>query len=203
MVGGPQTLAPLAFAVLASLALQASVPAAAQERLIVEGNCREGQPHGAYEVRSPGGQARVVGAFNKGKRTGSFLFWSSRGVRIAQLPYDEGVLSGTLALWWAEGERTAEPKQKVEAVYAHGFLSGIKRSWYLNGQLRAELRYERGLLADARAFNEAGKALSNAEARALTAHDLETDEKFYASLDAIIRTHLPRCEPATDRLEKG
>jgi hypothetical protein len=42
----------------------------------------------------------VSSAPNKGKRTGSFMFWSSRGVRIA-LPYDEGALSGTLALWWA------------------------------------------------------------------------------------------------------
>lgn len=196
MVGDPQKIA---FAVLASLALQAS--AAAQD-LVIEGSCREGQPHGSYELRAPGGQVRVVGAFNKGKRTGSFLFWSSRGVRIAQLPYDEGALSGTLALWWA-GERTDDPKPKLEAVYAHGFLSGTKRSWYPNGRLRAELRYDRGLLVDARAFNEAGNPLSETAARALAASDLATDEKFYASLDAIIRAHLPRCEPASERLEKG
>lgn len=187
-------------ALLASVALHAS--AAAQD-LVIEGSCREGQPHGAYELRGPGGQVRVVGAFNRGKRTGSFLFWSSRGVRIAQLPYDEGTLSGTLALWWANGERNAEPKPKLEALYAQGFLSGTKRSWYPNGRVRAELRYERGLLVEARAYSEAGKPLADAEARALAANDLETDEKFYASLDAIIRANLPRCEPTSDRLEKG
>jgi antitoxin component YwqK of YwqJK toxin-antitoxin module len=197
VVGQPQTLA---LAVLTGLALLA--PAAAQD-LTVEGSCREGQPHGAYELRGPGGQARVVGAFNKGKRTGSFLFWSSRGARIAQLPYDEGVLSGTLALWWSNNERAADPKTKLEAVYAQGLLSGTKRSWYPDGRLRAEFRYDRGLLVEARAYSEAGKPLPDAEARALAANDLETDEKFYASLDAIIRAHLPRCQPASDRLEKG
>ena len=197
MVGEPQKIA-LAF--LAGLAVHAS--AAAQD-LVVEGSCREGQPHGAYELRGPGGQVRVIGAFNKGKRTGSFLFWSPRGVRIAQLPYDEGTLSGTLALWWANGERNADPAPKLEAVYAHGFLSGTKRSWYPNGKVRAELRYERGLLVEARAYSETGKPLSDTDARALAANDLDTDEKFYASLDAIIRAHLPRCEPASERLEKG
>jgi len=197
MVGKPQKLA---LAVLAGIALHAS--AAAQD-LAVEGGCREGQPHGAYELRGPGGQVRVVGAFNRGKRTGSFLFWSSRGVRIAQLPYDDGVLSGTLALWYANGERTTEPSPKLEAGYAQGFLSGIKRSWYPNGRLRAEMRYGGGRLVEARAYAETGKPLPDAEARALAARDLETDEQFYASLDAIIRTHLPRCEPASDRLEKG
>ena len=197
MVGEPQRLA---LAVLAGLALL--TPAAAQD-LTVEGSCREGQPHGAYELRSPGGQARVVGAFNKGKRAGSFLFWSSRGVRTAQLPYDEGALSGTVALWWPNGEAGADPKPKLEAVYAQGLLSGTKRSWYPDGRLRAELRYDRGLLVAARAYSEAGKPLSDAEARTLAASDLDADEQFYASLDAIIRAHLPRCEPASDRLEKG
>ena len=111
MVVEPQKLGSLALAVAASSALLA--PVAAQD-LVVEGNCREGQPHGAYELRSPAGQVRVVGAFNKGRRTGSFLFWSSRGVRIAQLPYDDGALSGTLALWYTNGERTAEPAPKLE-----------------------------------------------------------------------------------------
>ena len=197
MVGEPQTIA---LAILATLALQAS--AAAQD-LVIEGSCREGQPHGAYELRAPGGQVRVVGAFNKGKRTGSFLFWSSRGVRIAQLPYDDGALSGTLALWYANAERNTEPKLKLEAVYAHGLLSGTKRSWYPNGRLRAELRYDRGLLVEARAYSEAGKPLSDADARALAANDLATDEKFYSSLDEIIRAHLPHCEPASERLERG
>jgi hypothetical protein len=112
-------------------------------------------------------------------------------------------LSGTLALWWADGEPRADPKPKLEAVYVQGFLSGTKRSWYPNGRPRADLRYERGLLVEARAFSEAGKPLSDAEARATAASDLATDEGFYASLDAIVRAHLPRCEPASDRLEKG
>jgi antitoxin component YwqK of YwqJK toxin-antitoxin module len=198
MVVEPQKLGSF-LALAASCALLA--PAVAQN-LVIESSCREGQPHGAYELRSPGGQVRVVGAFNKGKRTGSFLFWSSRGVRIAQLPYDEGALSGTLALWWASGEPSADPKPKLEAVYAQGFLSGIKRSWYPNGRLRTELRYERGLLVEARAYGETGTPLSDADARALAARDLETDEQFYASLDAHPRP-LPRCEPASDRLEKG
>jgi antitoxin component YwqK of YwqJK toxin-antitoxin module len=190
----------LAFAVLAGIALQVS---AAGQEFAIEGSCRDGQPHGGYELRGPGGQVRVVGAFNKGKRAGSFLFWSSRGVRIAQLPYDEGVLSGTLALWWADGERPDEPKRKLEAAYVGGFLSGPKRSWYPNGRIHAEFRYERGMLVEARAYSEAGKPLPESEARALAANDLATDEKFYASLDAIIRGHLPRCEPASDRLEKA
>ena len=189
---------------LGALACAALLAASASaQNLAVEGSCRDGLPHGAYEVKGAGGQVRVVGAFSKGRRTGSFLFWSSAGVRIAQLPYDDDALSGTLALWYAPSGRGGEPVPKLEAVYAQGRLAGLKRSWYPDGRLRAEFRYDQGTLASARAFTESGKAMPDADARAMAERDLRTDDAFVASLDAMVRANLPRCEPATDRLEKG
>ena len=187
-----------AFACAALLAASASA-----QNLTVEGGCRDGLPHGAYELKGAGGQVRVVGAFSKGRRTGSFLFWSTAGVRVAQLPYDDDALSGTLALWYAMPGRGGEPVRRLEAVYAHGRLAGLKRSWYPDGRLRAEFRYDRGMLVDARAFTESGKPMPDADARAMADRDLGYDDKFVASLDATIRANLPRCEPAADRLEKG
>jgi hypothetical protein len=176
---------------------------AASQPYAVEGSCRDGQPHGNYELRDASGAVRVVGAFNRGKRTGSFLFWSSTGARIAQLPFDDDVLSGTLALWWPAPAKGAEQRPRLEATYAHGKLSGGKRSWYANGKLRAEFRYEQGALAAARAASESGRPLSDAEARALAARDAASDESLYASLLDTVTQHLPRCDPASDRLEKS
>lgn len=199
MVVKPEKLA----AVLALAALAAGASAVVAQNLVVEGSCRDGQPHGAYEVRGPGGQVRVVGAFNRGKRTGSFLFWSSAGSRVAQLPYDDDALSGTLAAWYREPDRTGEPRPQFEATYAHGVPSGAQRSWYPNGRTRAEFRFDNGTVSEARAFSESGKALSDAEARALAANDQAADARFIASLEAIVRANLPHCEPSSDRLEKG
>ncbi|MFO1324868.1 MAG: hypothetical protein U1F15_12505 [Burkholderiales bacterium] len=186
-----------------ALAAALAAATAAAQAYTIEGGCRDGQPHGAYELRGAGGQVRVVGAFNRGKRMGSFLFWSSAGVRIAQLPYDEDVLTGTLAAWYAGGSPAAEPRPKLEAVYASGRPSGVQRSWYPNGNVRAEFRYDNGALVEARAFGESGKPLTDAQARALAEKDGNSDAQFIASLEAIVRAHLPRCEPASDRLEKG
>jgi len=187
----------------ALLAVALFASAAGAQSFVVEGSCRDGRSHGAYELRGPGGEVRVVGAFNRGKRTGSFLFWSSSGSRVAQLPYEDDALSGTLALWYPNPDRSGNPKPRLEAVYAGGRLSGIKRSWYPNGRVRAEFRYERETLVDARAFSESGKPLPETEARAIAVRDLLSDQKLYASLDAIVRANLPRCDPASDRLEKG
>ena len=188
-------------AALAAAAL-VSASAAAQD-YVVEGACRDGQPHGAYELKGRQGEVRVVGAFNRGKRTGSFLFWSGAGARIAQLPYEDDVLNGMVAAWYLPRDRGAAEVQKLEAGYARGRLSGVTRSWLPDGRDRAEFRYRDGTLVAAAAFGTNGKALPAADARALAERDRATDQRFIESLEAIVRANLPRCEPANDRLEKG
>jgi hypothetical protein len=168
-------------------------PAAAQEFRII-GHCRDGQPHGAYELRSAAGQLRVLGAFNHGRRTSSFLYWTSKGVRIAHIPFDEDRLSGTLSLWYADASPDREPQPKLQAGYVAGRRTGITRSWYADGTLRAALHYERGELVDAQAWDASGSPLSAAAARELAARDRDEDERYYASLAWLVTSHLPRCD---------
>jgi hypothetical protein len=167
------------------------------QALQASGSCRDGAPHGAYELRSSEGQLRIVGAFNRGKRTSSFIFWTGAGVRIAHIPYDEGLKSGTLSLWYPDARPGREPQQKLEAGYAAGELNGDKRSWYGNGRPRAVYRYENGTLTDAQAWSGTGTPLPPAAARSMAERDRASDERYYASLDAIVRAHPPPCAPAT------
>ncbi|MBK7332878.1 MAG: hypothetical protein IPI87_11145 [Betaproteobacteria bacterium] len=143
MVGEAARLAIL----VAAAALAA--PAAA-EPFDVRGACRDGEPQGIYELRETRGALRVLGAFSRGKRTGSFIYWTTAGDRIAHLPYDEGAISGTVALWYPGAAPGREPQQQLEAAYARGVLSGPKRSWHPDGSRRGDYVYERGALVAAK-----------------------------------------------------
>jgi antitoxin component YwqK of YwqJK toxin-antitoxin module len=164
------------------------------ENLVVEGACRDGEPNGAYTLRSADGRLRVAGAFAKGRRTGTFLFWSERGARIAVVPYDTDRKAGTIALWYAPPARGGDAPRKSEAAYVDDRLHGEKRSWHSNGKPRTDLRYERGELVTARAWAPAGAPLSDDEARAMATRDVVTDEQFYGTLEALVAGHLPKCE---------
>jgi hypothetical protein len=129
--------------------------------------------------------------------TGTFIFWNAAGARLAVLPLDNDTRSGTLALWYTAPDGRSEKGHKLEAPYVEDRLHGIKRSWYPDGARRTEARYERGELVDARAWSESGAPLPEADARALAARDAEADERAYASLVALVRQHLPVCEPET------
>ena len=176
------------------LALLAAAPAfTAAQDLEVHAACRDGMPHGPYELRARGGELRVVGAFNRGKRTGSFIYWTGSGARIAHVPYDDDTKSGTLSLWYVPSRAGREPQPKLQAGFAAGKRNGVTRSWYADGRPRVLFRYEMDALADARAWTAAGAPLPEPEARELAARDRAMDDKYYASLDAIVTGHLPDC----------
>ncbi len=200
MVGAPQELMRLKFFLVAA-AIAAIVPVAtvAAATYVVTGQCRDGRPHGAYELRTPDGHLRVAGAFNHGKRVGTFLFWSTTGVRIALLPFADDVLDGTVALWYSTGDAKSTPKPKLEAVYAAGRPSGSARSWYPDGRMRAQYRYAQGVLAEALAWSAKGAPLSDAEARALAQHDTAEDQQIYGALEAMLRDNPPNCEEGREK----
>lgn len=158
------------------------------------GECRDGVPNGSYELRTPDGHVRVVGAFARGRMTGTFIFWTGRGARTAVLPLDNGEKNGTVALWYTAPDLDIEAGRKLEAPYVQDRLHGIKRSWHANGAPRAEYRYERGTLSAAHAWTESGAPLSAADARQLAASDAEADNQSFAALLDLVRDNLPPCD---------
>ena len=157
-----------------------------------------GQPHGAYELRSPGGQVRVVGAFNRGKRTGSFLFWSSRRrAHRAAAVRRRRRCPGRSRCGTRPASRAAEPSPKLEAVYAHGRLSGVKRSWYPDGRLRAEMRYDarRCWSRRARTAKRESRCPTPRPARSRRA----TSRPTSSSMRRWIRSFAPTCRVANRR----
>ena len=130
MVGTSARLTPLVVACW----LAAGVAAAQSPAYVVDGSCRDGLPHGRYELRSSSGELRVAGAFNRGKRTGSFIFWDDAGSRIAHIPYDDDVRNGTLATWFKHGHAPRNPHDAtnrrggavlVKALRGRGTAMGI------------------------------------------------------------------------------
>ena len=174
-------------------AVQPSGSAASAERLVASGGCRDGVPNGTYELRNADGRMRVIGAFAKGRRTGTFLFWTAAGDRVAVIPYENDIKTGTVALWHAPAFQRGEPRRKLESAYSDGVRNGATRSWYVDGKPRAEYRYERGELAAAEAWGKSGERLPESAARRLAEQDRASDAGVYAAFEQTIAQHLPNC----------
>ena len=173
--------------------LAAGVAGAPSPAWIVDGNCRDGQVQGPYQLRGSDGQLRIAGAFNEGRRTGSFIFWTANGVRAAHIPYDNGVRNGTVAIWY-EGPPGREPARRFESVWHHGARDGPTRAWYADGHRRSETEYADGHIVRTIGWTDEGELASDTAARAMAEHDEAAIDAIYAALDALIRDHLPKCE---------
>jgi len=171
----------------------AGAAAASPQAYVVTGSCRDGLPNGAYELRMPDGRLRVGGAFAKGRRTGTFLFWTSTGARIAVIPYEDDAKVGTVALWYTPATPRGEFRRKLESGYSAGLMHGPTRSWHANGRLRTEYLYDRGELVLARAWTDSEESLSEVEARRQAGRDRTLDEELYASLERTVADNAPRC----------
>ena len=190
MVGAGEALG--SFAAVMLLALPAA--SAQAQPLEVIGSCRDGLPNGNYELRMPDGRLRVVGAFAHGRKTGTFIFWTSGGARIAVIPYDDDVRSGTVASWYVRPDARIENGRKLEAPYVADLLHGLVRSWYPNGALRAEYRYEHGALVEAHAWTDASASVPDEEAMSQALRDAEADQRLLEGLTALVHDHLPNCD---------
>jgi hypothetical protein len=182
MVARPQARLAGVAALVAALA---AAPAGAGA-LVVTGACRDGVANGAYEARTASGALRIAGAFHLGLRTSSFLFWDERGARLAQLPYDEGQLSGTIALWYPASDARGDARRQLEAGYRRGRPHGLRRAWDEAGRLRGEDRYEEGVLVDARAFDEQGGILADAAARVAAERALSAAARALAQFEGLV-----------------
>jgi antitoxin component YwqK of YwqJK toxin-antitoxin module len=187
---------PMLAAVAASMlvGLAGMSAAASPSDLVPSVACRDGAPNGAYELRMPDGRLRILGAFAKGRRTGTFLFWAPSGARIAVVPYDDDAKVGTVAVWYSPAAPQAEPRRKLEVAFAAGVRHGITRSWHANGRQRTEYLYERGNLVAAKAWSESGASLADSEARRTAERDALADADFLTGLERTIAENGPRCD---------
>lgn len=179
--------------VAAGLVAAAFPVVAAAQALVASGACRDGIPNGMYELRTPDGKLRVAGAFAMEHRTGTFLFWTSAGARIAVIPYEDDARSGTVAAWYVRDRAATESSHRLEVPFVAGERHGTSRSWYDDGKPRGEYVYERGRLLDARGWTEAGTPLPASVARAQAGGDERRDDRFIGSLERLVAGHKPHC----------
>ncbi len=163
----------------AALCVAAGVASAQPPAWIVDGSCRDGQPHGRYELRTGDGELRVVGAFNHGRRTGSFIFWTASGIACRAHPLRRGSCAtersrpGTRRRHAARSRRASSSRSGGEAQ-----RDGITRSWYPDGHRRAEYRYERGAQVASVGWTDAGTRLTERAARELAERDAAVADAY-------------------------
>jgi len=158
------------------------------------GQCEDGVRHGGYQLRVVDGPVIATGSFVDGKKSGVFTFYSTRGTKLAEIPYADDVKSGTIRLWYGDSAYPeAAGRLKLEAQYTNDVANGQKQTWFPSGAKRYRAVYRDGSLVEAEAWNEAGGILSTSQAEQMLVGSAEADAKYYRILESEIDAYPPAC----------
>jgi hypothetical protein len=136
------------------------------------GNCRDGLPHGNYELRDAKGKRARGRCLQSRQAHGQLHLLVERGRAHRAPAVREDALSGTLALWYS-GKSTREPQRKLEAVVLARQAQRRQALVVPERRLRAEYRYDDVNVAPGfgRETEFSGRRMRDADARALALRD--------------------------------
>lgn len=158
------------------------------------GDCRDAVRHGSYELRVVDGPVVATGTFVDGREDGVFTFYTTRGTKIAEIPYSDDAKSGTIRLWYGElAYPDAAGRLKLEAEYARDLANGLKRSWWPSGAKRSTELFRDGSPVQVEAWDEAGASFSRSESEQLSRDSARADARYYRILESEIDAYPPVC----------
>lgn len=159
--------------------------------------CDSGRPNGDYLARNAGGD-RILGAYCEGVRCGRFQIFVQSNQRIAEFPYENGVVSGEVDLWYRVGSTHNYPsRHKARFKYESGRRHGLSRYWCPNGLPLADVTFTEGRVVSAAAWTCHGGQLSAADSKKRALELLERDETYFRILYSVLDEAEPTCAEPT------
>jgi len=92
--------------------------------------------HGVAKAWFPNGKVESEGAYQFGKKSGSFTFWHENGQVLATGEYRDDKAEGQWVWWHQNGQRSAYGR------YENGLLNGEWRWWNESGKLTKQHIYD-------------------------------------------------------------
>jgi hypothetical protein len=161
---------------------------------IPHGACAGSVPNGPYTWLSLEGKPEIEGSFDHGRKDGVFTFYGGAGDELAQIPFHEDAIQGTIRLWYSRmSTGGVAGRRKLLASYSAGEPDGDKVSWYADGSRRAIFHYTRGRLDHAQVWSPDGAPGAQEDATAMAAQDLAADARYYQTLEGFVAEAMPTC----------
>jgi hypothetical protein len=160
----------------------------------VRADCSNGVVSGRYELALPDGTLEVSGSFTDGQRNGLFTFYRSSGEKIAEVPYIQDQISGTVKLWY--GPEYGTTRKKATARYLDGQPEGSTEGWYPDGSVLERSTYVDGVLESTEIHDQQGRRLPDAAARVHVDSARDADRKYFEVLAEVVEENLPSCAPS-------
>jgi hypothetical protein len=147
----------------------------------------DGKPEGLFELRTPDGKVQVRGNFEQGRKTGTWIFADSGGVKVAELTYRDGLRDGPFQMWYGSfAFPESAGKDKLAATFDADQLDGDKTRWRKDGSPECKTRFDHGTIINAECWDGNGVQKSQSDSLKMARDELKADEEWFKEMDGWI-----------------
>lgn len=143
-----------------------------------------------FVIRDKQQRIRVDGRVDSGRMTGTWLYYDSKGEKLAMVSYSADQRTGPAELFYVTADGPAVKRTRMKGVYAAGAQNGMFTSNWPSGGKKSERDFDQGILQGARGWSEKGVRLGDGAAMTAAIGESKAEEELLIELENFVQLQL-------------
>lgn len=142
----------------------------------------KGEPE-RFIIRDKQQRIRVDGHARSGRMDGMWIYYDSKGEKLAIVNYRLDHRHGPVQLFFVTADGPAVGRSRMTGNYADGSLNGMIESRWASSGKKLERDFDRGILQGARGWSEKGARMSDGDAMRAAIEESRAEDALLTELE--------------------
>lgn len=143
-----------------------------------------------FVIRDKQQRIRVDGRVDSGRMTGPWVYYDSKGEKLAVVTYRADQRTGPAELFYVTADGPAVKRPRMSGAYVSGAQNGMFTSNWPSGGKKSERDFDQGILQGARGWSEKGERLSDGAAMSAAIAESKAEEELLTELENFVQLQL-------------
>jgi hypothetical protein len=143
-----------------------------------------------FVIRDQQQRLRVDGRTNAGRMDGPWVYYDSKGEKLALVNYRLDQRNGPVQLYYVTADGPAVGRLRMTGKFAGGSAHGTVESRWASGGKKLERDFDRGILQGARGWTEKGTRMTDGEAMSAGIEESRAEEALLSELENFVQLQL-------------
>ena len=143
-----------------------------------------------FVIRDKQQRVRVDGRVDSGRMTGMWVYYDSKGERLANVTYRADQRTGPAEMFYVTADGPAVKRQRMRGNYVAGTQHGTFVSNWPSGGKKLERDFDQGILQGARGWTEKGERMTDGAAMTAAIAESKAEEDLLTELENFVQLQL-------------
>jgi hypothetical protein len=143
-----------------------------------------------FVIKDKQQRLRVDGRTRGGHMDGAWVYYDSKGEKLAVINYRLDQRNGPAQLFFVTADGPAVGRQRMTGAYTEGSPNGMLASNWPGGAKKLERDFDRGILQGARGWNEKGVRLSDGAAMKMAIEESKAEDALLNELENFVQLQM-------------